>query len=629
MARAAIGNACAGDYIDPRYLLGFFAKGVVAKDSSELNSQHGPRLWSQCESYLPDDAKPERNRITDHGALLLAVREMFAASKEALDALEDYFETKKSPELRIFKEYRSQSSDPGQSAPPVILAFRSGGPKWVPVPGTDRRRMVVNLSNALLKSGHYGGNSTNASRFVKDLTTTELFVQGMVAVTEAMRRRFKREEAARALPYLDMVTLEGDLFVFNLLLRVMGVPSIIGADTVCSTLIDLGDMETVRSIMTRASSALGNPDSQRQLEELGVTVEAQLAAVCLLQRELREANGALEERLRRAEEAVEETKKSVVETKDTVAETTRSLAEVQEAVTEAKGTVEEMRQLWIPPDDRLYAGRFLSASRADTGPLSFIDACKLFGSLVTAAISEAGLVETIGRELMPEEIGSRVVRKRNVYSRRQHLSFFERVLAKQWTMALEEKRRELEEKRRVQEASESAIHRSVEFERLYEKARLPPLADEEREERRKAWMLARFRQHVPKAAEAMGLSLDPQGSSSRDGRTHKFAWSKVHLPAFEKAFAYCVGEWKRKERRDVDRSSAKAQKDVAQAERAAAKARKDAAKAERNAARAERDAAKAERDAAQARKDAAKAHEATAKAETPAGGDRSSKRQRL
>ncbi|NDC39259.1 MAG: hypothetical protein EBZ48_14640 [Proteobacteria bacterium] len=338
--------------------------------------------------------------------------------------------------------------------------------KWEAVPGTDRLRLTVSIVAVVRRNlDKFPTSRTHEKQYVCGVLQKLFFIKGLALVTEALQRRFAAEEAARVVPFLDLTTLRCDLFTFNLFVRCTETDlaaSALAIDSVCSSLVSLGDVQPIADAMQTALQALSDPTSQRQLAELGVTPESQLAVMDRLNAAITQASEAMakaQESASIAEAALAKANEtsaslSATETKATEAlaaaqattavlgatdtKATEALATAQatsakatEALTKAsdntaqifwvKQKQKELEIRAIPEQEREFICGYVDR-RCEEESVTFAaprqEVLMAFGSLVSEDLNRRGLRHTIAQEKMPNG------QIRNVYDRRVHLDAF-------------------------------------------------------------------------------------------------------------------------------------------------------------------------------------------------------------
>lgn len=534
----------------------------VVKNSQELDSYNGNRLWSQYKDMVPDSEKPGPNALTLYGGLLIYLKGGFLinSAQAASLAFESLLPEELKEQLRKYQEALKRLNDQSE----IAQIFRAAPEelRWEEVPGSEHLRLTTYLPAAVRAGGAAFGAAVgkcNETRFVRNVIESRALAQGFVTVTQALRTRFPSIIAERAVPFMDHRTLRCDLLAFYLFARATGSPlssAALDMDVVCSTLIGLDDPAAVASQMCRALAMPDSPEGRRLLEELGVSKEAHEQAIADILR----AHKELEERVESAKELANESKataqqalmeamSSQVAAQQSLAQAISSQAQAmssqataqqallqalssQTAAEQAIGLVDDVRARCVLPDDQLIVSKFLEERRVYFGDLSPQDGRLLFGELVAGEIARRGMSETVSREVFSMTEGGGELR-RNVYRRSVHLEVFDYVLRNLWQAALQE-----EQARRADQAI--AIHRAAEFLALYEAAlsegRLPELPTYECAQRLER-MKRKFRAVLVRMATRMGAPPRPLGRRGSDGHVHEFLWTREHLPVFRAAFS--------------------------------------------------------------------------------------------
>jgi DNA-binding transcriptional MerR regulator len=486
--------------------------------------QHGNRLYAENVELIPDEEKPSPSQLTLRGGLLLLLLGGFVFTAPAL-VLASYLQLLRSFErqdlIAEFEKYQrvvALSVLPGDEAAGIYQLFRQTGKhlRWERVPGTATFRMTTSLPAFVgLHAAALGTSRSNAARFAAGVLQRPLFVHGLAVAAAVLQQRGAAagagaEQLARLRPFLDVQTQRCDLFVLNLFVRCTGgalAATVLGTDAVCETLVDLGDMAPALEKLRRAMAALGDVDAQRQLMELGFTIQEQQALLDETRADVAEASAALTARVE------------------------ATAAEVQ-----------ELRERWLPPSDQLVVTRYMIEHRLMPTPFDDADGAlaseeqrrMLFGRLVCAELSRRGLEDTVSHE--PFGRG-----RRAVYSRERHLVIFDYVRCRHWPAALRELEGELREQEAERRAIASQVHCGAEGLRMYRAARAAGLlalaASAEDEEARYERLLWQFQRRLPHVVDHLQL---PEGVPDGSGATR---WTRIHLPAFEQAFAEVLAKY--------------------------------------------------------------------------------------
>jgi hypothetical protein len=378
--------------LEARYLSGFFRHNWLADDWKKLNAQDGPNLWKRNKNLVRQEDIVDGNKLRGPAvlALVLGTGAIFTLSETSLDSVKDYFEfAGHVEEGKVFAEYRSISKKPNDDAQEIIQLFRSvpEETKWEAVPGTDRLRLTVSIVAVVRRNRNkFPASQSHEKQYVCGVLQKLFFIKGLALVTEALQRRFPAEEAARVVPFLDLTTLRCDLFTFSLFIRCTETDlaaSALAVDSVCSSLVSLGDVQPIADAMRTALQALSDPTSQRQLAELGVTPESQLAVMDRLHAAITQASEAIakaQESAAIAEAALAKANETSVVLSNTDAKATEALAAAQAAsaalcATDTKAT------------------EALAAAQATSAVLGATDT-KATEALATAQATSAGLSAT-------------------------------------------------------------------------------------------------------------------------------------------------------------------------------------------------------------------------------------------
>lgn len=381
-----------GGKIKAPQLCGYLNTGVLATDSKTLDDQNGPRLWANRKTRVPEEHKDGMNLILPGAIPYLVARTDFISKmdKDRFDAVSKMITTitgENSSTTVQLNEFYYKFQDDGNNACKVSKLFRSEKATmcWHELPGGGNRLLVDVAKIVAANLEIFNCPKTQAARYVKTVMGSNDFERRWAALCIIIQRR---KQNSCPLPVVDGTKM--DFMAFHLFIRCCKGPAsdfICAEDALRSTFIGLGDLR-------EASKILAEIISNSQV----ATTEEQ-------------ASYGIDEKTQA----------------DAVAGLRIQVAGIKEELSEVKTKVESMNEEMdilmtniIPAPYRLFVCGYVD-ERFDykSTELPRERILRVFGGLVTQALGECGMRDTIGTE-------STSYGQRNVYDIRVHLECFDK-----------------------------------------------------------------------------------------------------------------------------------------------------------------------------------------------------------